>query len=88
MKTSGKLAGNALLVGILFALLFLPFGAVGLSGVKQDEVLSETTEYQPVPLELKRDNYETDEDAYLPSDYYDSVETTASTASTSDLLQQ
>jgi hypothetical protein len=41
-----RLIGDTFLVGILLAMLFLPFGAVVLSGVGDTNVLSETDVYE------------------------------------------
>lgn len=42
MNNFKKIAVNTLLIGVLFSLLFLPFGVVGLAGVAKDDVLSDT----------------------------------------------
>lgn len=45
MKFIHSLLGNSFLMMVLFAMLFLPIGVMGLSAVQQNnEVLSETSE--------------------------------------------
>lgn len=49
MKMLKKLLANSMLLGILFGLLILPIGSIGLTGLKNTNVLSEQDVWEDLP---------------------------------------
>jgi hypothetical protein len=79
MNLIKKTFANAMLVGVLFALLVLPIGAMGLTVLKNNNVLS-ATDVQPIytePVPQNLDNFPQKEPKYQEN-YYPTEETTPS----------
>ena len=62
MKFIHSLLGNSFLMFILFAMLFLPIGVMGLSSMQQggNEVLSQTSAREKIQLDLEQVDETTD----------------------------